>query len=288
MENYKENNYYEDEISLIDLFKILKKQKKFIIIPTVISLVLSLVAGFIAKPDYKSTLEIRPNKEYIATYDESIEGIVNSYDLREYIVKKNSFDKDYKRLEGKKIEDISDVVYWIDEIVKIKIQTIQPNQSGTITVEVESKDKEFSKKVAMAYYTDLKEYMKIKRSEYYGRKIPYLEEKIKIIGEKITEQNKNLQIMNGKINISALDSSIEKDIVVYEDAMSELIDTKIEKSEYRNSISLVKKPKLAKKPSMNKKIIYPAVGTVLGIMFGLFLVFVMNMIESEKIKNKEN
>lgn len=284
MENCKERNYYEDEISFIDLFKILKKQKKFIIIPTIISLILSLIAGFIVKQDYESVLEIRPNNEYIATYDESIDGIVNSYDLREYIVKKNGFQNDYTHLMGKKVVDISDVIYWIDEITKIKIQTSQANSSGTITVEVKSKDKEFSKRLAMAYYTDLKEYMKIKRDEYYGRKVPYLEEKVKILGEKITEQNKNLQIMNGKINISALDTSIEKDIVAYETTMSELIDAKMEKSEYRNSISLVKKPKIAKKPSMNKKIMYPLIGTIVGIIFGVLLAFLINMIESEKKK----
>lgn len=284
MENYKEAQSTEEEMSMVEIFNVIRKYKKYVLLPTIVCLILGLILGLLGKLEYESALEIRPNNGYIDTYEENIEGIINSYDLREYMVKKNNFDKDYKRILGSKVDDISDVVYWIDEITKIKVQANPSGIPVTISIQVKTKDKEFSKRVAMAYYVDLKEYMKLKRNEYYEKKTPYLEEKVKILGEKITEQNKNLEIMNGKINISALDSSVEKDILAYEAAMSELIDAKMEKSEYRNSVSLIKKPKLAKKPSVNKKVIYPAIGTLLGLMFGLILAFILNVLEKEKIK----
>lgn len=288
MQNYNEKDYLEDQINLMSFLKLLKKYKKFVIIPTLVFFILTLVLGIILKSEYKSTLEIRPNKEYIDTYDENIDTIINSYELKEYIVKKNSIDRDYIRLKSKEITDVTDVIYWLDDIVKIKREVTQTNPIGTILIEVTTKNKEFSERLASAYYVDLIDFMKLKRSKYYERKIPYLEKKVKELGDKITEKNKNLEIMNGKINISGLDNSIEKDIVAYETAMGELIDAKIEKVEYRNSILLVNKPKIAEKPVMNKKIIYPIIGVILGFMVGVFLALIVSMVENEKIRNKEN
>ncbi len=200
----------EDEIDLIYLLKTIYKNRKLIIMITLVTTLFGVVFALLQPKKYKSDMTFVEQKSRnissllssplglgnslgagesssLTTVIESRkfrDKVANKLELREYILKISKMDKETQSKLGKQ-----DVANWLGRAVSVS----QDAKIGVYKVTVELEDKGMATKIANAYYYTLDDYLKndkLNKSKI-GRQ--YLEKQVLAIEKELNEKQEILK-----------------------------------------------------------------------------------------------
>ena len=229
----KQNSIEEDEIDLMDLIKVIWKNKKIIIGTTLIITILAIVFSLNQKSIYKSELTFTEQNSSssggLASLASSIpfaslagmssgndglnllvimesrgfrKGIVKKLNLFDYYIEKNEID--LSELEEENKPDEYDIVVWLKNLVTIA----KDEKTGVYTVDIEMDDPEMATKIANIYFYEMEEYLKEKNMTASKKNKKFIGEQLRVVEKKLKEQEENLKAIEEKYNtVSILDEA---------------------------------------------------------------------------------
>ncbi|BDU50680.1 GumC family protein [Haliovirga abyssi] len=231
----EENRQYveEDEIDLLDLIKVIWKNKKLIIGITILITIIAAVVSIRMPKIYKSEMvfmaEQGDGSNGLSALASSIpfasmlgssggksginfitimesrtfrEDIVKNLKLYDYYIEKNEID--LSKLEEKDKPTITDIAEWLKNIVTVA----QDDKSGTYTVDVELDDAEKSAEISNYYYTELERYIKEKNLTKAKRNREFIGKQLKLVEKKLKTQEEKLKNIEKKYNtVSIMDEA---------------------------------------------------------------------------------
>ncbi|OQY09255.1 MAG: hypothetical protein B6I28_03380, partial [Fusobacteriia bacterium 4572_132] len=229
----KQNYIEEDEIDLMDLIKVIWKNKKIIIGITIIITTLAVIFSLTQKSIYKSELTFTEQSSGssggLASLASSIpfaslagmsggsdslnllvimesrgfrKGIVKKLNLFDYYIEKNEID--LSELEDKNKPNEYDIVNWLKDLVTIA----KDEKTGVYTINVEMDDPEMATKIANIYFNEMENYLQEKNITTSKKNKKFIGEQLKIVEKKLKEQEENLKKIEEKYNtVSILDEA---------------------------------------------------------------------------------
>lgn len=218
----------DDEIDLIDLLKTLYKNRKLIIIITLVITALGLIFALATKKTYKSEMTFIEQKStntssMLASLSASIpfglgssiggadksslvtvidsrtfrERVAQKLNIREYIIATNKID-----LEGQQKFDKQDVTNWIKSVVTIN----QDAKTDVYKIEVELEDKVMATKIANAYYYILDDYLKNSKLDKSKINREYLEKQVISVEKDLHVKQNILKAYEEEYNSVSIDA----------------------------------------------------------------------------------
>lgn len=213
MEN---NQNIEEEIDLLDLIKVLWKNKYLIGIIAGVFLVLSVIVSLMQTPVYKSEMRFVAEGQKqssmgsigglsiaslagISTGGDSQnfmvilqsrtfrEDLINDYKLYDYFIEKNEID--LKKLTKEQIPTIYDVANWLNGISFISLD----EKSGVYSIGIELDDPEKATELANNYFTELEKYLKEKNISQSRRNREFIEKQLSLVEEKLKSHEEDLK-----------------------------------------------------------------------------------------------
>jgi uncharacterized protein involved in exopolysaccharide biosynthesis len=273
----KNGNYIDfdkkDEVELESILRIIYRAK-FIILLLVVLAVLGANWYVSRKPvSYSSVLKFSQNNKNVAIFEENTVNIVNSDFFMGKIIKDTDIKEKYAQAHN--IKDISslkdsDIIRWLKGSISVAFVKNAGNEGSftDVTVTTSTEDKEMAVYIAKKYYEVLNNTLNEKRVQYADRKIKYLEQKVELL-------------KNGRSNEQIIVSSQNgnKILTAYEQALDELAEAKLLKSDYRELLTIVNDAQSASlvKASKTK---YLIVGVGGGAFLGVFAVFLWDLIRA--------
>ena len=214
----------EEEIDLIEIIKVIWKNKKLILIVTIVVTILSVILMLLQPRQYKAdctfTVEISKNStgglSALASSfplaalslkdDENIKVIMESRTFREDVIKNNNLMNYYiNKKSGKggkkdkksgKETTIYDVAKWLDGIVKID----KDDKTGVYTIDVMIADKEMAPKIAQMYYSELQTYLRDKKMTKSKLNRIYVDKQVAMVEAKLSEKEDELKMIEKRYN----------------------------------------------------------------------------------------
>lgn len=230
-----ENNMINDEyeISLLDLFVILLRQRGFITKTTVAFAVIAIVYALMATPIYKSTIQVMPPGggaksgaaamlaatgmgdllgASLATTSDTIVGVVKSPAVLDRVIDKNdlmtrepegfSIIRTIKSLlpQGERGEKMRTKVR---ESLSTNVQAAADKQSGIITISVKDTSQDMAVKLASSLFDETLGVMQEVAITPDAQKRLFLEEQIKNIGRELAQAESGLVAFQKKTGMMA-------------------------------------------------------------------------------------
>ena len=217
----------EEEIDLIEIIKVIWKNKKLILIVTIVVTILSVILMLLQPRQYKAdctfTVEISKNStgglSALASSfplalkgnndDGNIKVVMESRTFREDVIKNNNLMNYYinkksgkdgkKGKKGKKSgkeTTIYDVAKWLDGIVKID----KDDKTGVYTIDVMIADKEMAPKIAQMYYSELQTYLRDKKMTKAKLNRIYVDKQVAMVEAKLSEKEDELKMIEKRYN----------------------------------------------------------------------------------------
>ena len=217
----------EEEIDLIEIIKVIWKNKKLILIVTIVVTILSVILMLLQPRQYKAdctfTVEISKNSTggllaLASSFplalkgnndDGNIKVIMESRTFREDVIKNNNLMNYYinkksgkdgkKGKKGKKSgkeTTIYDVAKWLDGIVKID----KDDKTGVYTIDVMIADKEMAPKIAQMYYSELQTYLRDKKMTKSKLNRIYVDKQVAMVEAKLSEKEDELKMIEKRYN----------------------------------------------------------------------------------------
>lgn len=273
----KNGNYIDfdkkDEVELESILRIIYRAK-FIILLFVVLAVLGANWYVSRKPvSYSSVLKFSQNNKNVAIFEENTVNIVNSDFFMGKIIKDTDIKEKYAQAHN--IKDISslkdsDIIRWLKGSISVAFVKNAGNEGSftDVTVTTSTEDKEMAVYIAKKYYEVLNNTLNEKRVQYADRKIKYLEQKVELLKNGRSNEQIIVNSQNGN-----------KVLTAYEQALDELAEAKLLKSDYRELLTLVNDAQSASlvKASKTKYLILGVGG---GAFLGVFAVFLWDLIRA--------
>lgn len=222
------HNEIEDEIDLLELIKVLWKNRKLIIIVTFVITILSGVVVFMKPRQYSAELTFTSEvskKGGLASLAGSLSPLaafaggsgtemgvdfkilMESRSFREDIVKRNTLLEYYKNMNrkkknnkpvtnGKKEVTVRDVEKWLCGVVTIN----KDDKTGVYSIKVMMKDKEKVAQIAQMYYDELKIYLRDKRMSKAKMNRIYVQKQLELVDAKLKEKEEELKMIEKRYN----------------------------------------------------------------------------------------
>ena len=226
-------NIEEDEVDLVDLLKTIYKNRKLIIMITLVTTLFGVVFALSQPKKYKSEMTFVEQKSSISSYLLSLlsllfypvpfglgsgigsgegEGsslttvmesrkfrdkVAEKLKLREYILEISKRDEeDHSKL------DRQDVANWLGRAVLVS----QDAKTGVYKVTVELEDKEMATKIANAYYYTLDDYLKNDKLDKSKVSRQYLEKQFLTVEKELNEKREVLKVYEEEYNSVDIDT----------------------------------------------------------------------------------
>ena len=223
----------DDEIDLIDLLKTIYKNRKLIIMITLVTTLFGVVFALLQPKKYKSDMTFVEQKSSSSSYLLSLlsllfspvpfglgsgigsgegEGsslttvmesrkfrdkVAEKLKLREYILEISKRDEeDHSKL------DRQDVANWLGRAVLVS----QDAKTGVYKVTVELEDKGMATKIANAYYYTLDDYLKNDKLDKSKVSRQYLEKQVLTIEKELNEKREVLKVYEEEYNSVDIDT----------------------------------------------------------------------------------
>ena len=223
----------DDEIGLIDLLKTIYKNRKLIIMITLVTTLFGVVFALLQPKKYKSDMTFVEQKSSSSSYLLSLfsllfspvpfglgsgigsgegEGsslttvmesrkfrdkVAEKLKLREYILEISKRDEeDHSKL------DRQDVANWLGRAVLVS----QDAKTGVYKVTVELEDKGMATKIANAYYYTLDDYLKNDKLDKSKVSRQYLEKQVLTIEKELNEKREVLKVYEEEYNSVDIDT----------------------------------------------------------------------------------
>ena len=217
----------EDEIDLLDLIKVIWKNRFLIVGTTIFITVLAVFVSIRMTEVYKSemtfTAETEGSGGGMAALASSIpmaslmgvsgggstagpnivvimesrsfrEDVVRTLGLYDYYISKNEIK--LTEIDEDEIPTIHDVARWLGDIVSVS----KDDRTGVYKIEVEYEDPKKSVDFANGYFEELKSYLSDKNITTAKRNREYLERQVSIVEEKVRGQEEALREIEEKYN----------------------------------------------------------------------------------------
>lgn len=220
----------DDEIGLIDLLKTIYKNRKLIIMITLVTTLFGVVFALLQPKKYKSDMTFVEQKSSSSSYLLSLlfspvpfglgsgigsgegEGsslttvmesrkfrdkVAEKLKLREYILEISKRDEeDHSKL------DRQDVANWLGRAVLVS----QDAKTGVYKVTVELEDKGMATKIANAYYYTLDDYLKNDKLDKSKVSRQYLEKQVLTVEKVLNEKREVLKVYEEEYNTVDIDT----------------------------------------------------------------------------------
>ena len=229
----KQIAFEEDEIDLVDLLKTIYKNRKLIIMITLVTTLFGVVFALLQPKKYKSDMTFVEQKSSSSSYLLSLlsllfspvpfglgsgigsgegEGsslttvmesrkfrdkVAEKLKLREYILEISKRDEeDHSKL------DRQDVANWLGRAVLVS----QDAKTGVYKVTVELEDKGMATKIANAYYYTLDDYLKNDKLDKSKVSRQYLEKQVLRVEKELNEKREVLKVYEEEYNSVDIDT----------------------------------------------------------------------------------
>ena len=223
----------DDEIDLVDLLKTIYKNRKLIIIITLVTTLFGVVFAFVQPKKYKSDMTFVEQESSSSRYLLSLlsllfspvpfrlgsgigsgegEGsslttvmesrkfrdkVAEKLKLREYILEiSKRHEEDHSKL------DRQDVANWLGRAVLVS----QDAKTGVYKVTVELEDKGMATKIANAYYYTLDDYLKNDKLDKSKVSRQYLEKQVLTVEKELNEKREVLKVYEEEYNSVDIDT----------------------------------------------------------------------------------
>ncbi|MGM0508482.1 MAG: GumC family protein [Fusobacteriota bacterium] len=231
-ETRREETYYEDEIDLMDLIKVIWQNKYIIIATTIIITILGIIITLNQEEIYVSELTFTREASSggglsalssnplasLAGFSSGGSGgidvnmimksrthrlkVVEQANLFDYYITKNEIDLEEIELDNRPTD--LNVANWIKELVTIN----QDDKTGLYTISVELSDPKMAKKIADTYYDIFEDYVKKEKKTKSKQNKTFLEKQLKRVEDKLEDQEEELKAIEKKYDtISILDEA---------------------------------------------------------------------------------
>ena len=214
----KQIAFEEDEIDLVDLLKTIYKNRKLIIIITLVTTLFGVVFAFVQPKKYKSDMTFVEQKSSSSSYLLSLlsslsspvpfglgsgigsgEGsslttvmesrkfrdkVAEKLKLREYILEISKMDKEVQSKFDKQ-----DIANWLKGTVVVN----QDAKTGVYKVEATLEDKGMATKIANTYYYVLDDYLKNEKIDKSKISRQYLEKQVAVVEKELNEKQEILK-----------------------------------------------------------------------------------------------
>lgn len=211
----KQIAFEEDEIDLVDLLKTIYKNRKLIIIITLVTTLFGVVFAFVQPKKYKSEMTFVEQKassssSLLSSLSSSIpfglgsnlpsgdssslvtvlesrkfrDNISDKLKLREYILKNSKMDK-----ETQNKFDKQDVSEWLKDAVMVS----QDTKTGIYRIDVTLEDKGMGTKIANQYFYVLENYLKNEKIDKSKISRQYLEKQVAVVEKELNEKQEILK-----------------------------------------------------------------------------------------------
>jgi uncharacterized protein involved in exopolysaccharide biosynthesis len=222
------HNEIEDEIDLLELIKVLWKNRKLIVTVTFVITILSGVVVFMMPRQYSAELTFTSEvakKGGLASLAGSLSPlaalagaggtdmgvdfkiIMESRSFREDVVKRNTLLEYYKNMnkkkksnkpvkKGKKEVTVRDAAEWLGKITTIE----KDDKTGVYSIKVMMTDKEKVALIAQMYYDELKIYLRDKRMSKAKMNRIYVQKQLELVDAKLKEKEEELKMIEKRYN----------------------------------------------------------------------------------------
>lgn len=269
----------EDEIDLFDLFSVLLKYKRFIIVFTLLcTLLAAIISLFILPKKYKSEFTLRASPavgQYLRSNKLKI-SLISKYNLLPSLYPElwDSQKKSWKTNAPPTVEQA---------VAENKLSFIvsKDRKTGLLRVEFDSMDPRDAQLMLKRVLTVMKDYFSKDYISESQRQIEVLDEEAKNIKKVIDEWISKIK----KINSS--DSFISERMLTYLDLKKQIAELRV-KDALERQFFVIDAPLLPIKPFKPKFKLIILVSAVSSLFLAIFLVFFFNFIQEERRRRSSN
>jgi len=220
----------EEEIDLLEIIKVLWKNRKLIAVVTLVITFLSGVIVFMKPRQYAAELtftsEMTKKSGGLAALaalsplaalagnsgadNVDFKVVMESRTFREDIIKRNNLISYYKGLnkkgksknseksskKGKKELTVTDVAKWLETITTIE----KDEKTGVYSIKVMMKDKEKVASIAQMYYDELRIYLRDKKISKAKVNRIYVQKQLELVDAKLKEKEEELKLIEKRYN----------------------------------------------------------------------------------------
>jgi tyrosine-protein kinase Etk/Wzc len=217
----------EEEIDIVELLRVIWKNKKMIIVITTVVVILSVAVALLTKRSYESELTFTAETQKdsvgglaalasslpLASFGlgagsgnlENYKIIMESRTFREELINKKGLFQYYitsqkidlsKIKDKEKMPDIMDAAKWLGKIVTVS----KDEKTGVFTIKAEIGDKKTAALLPQYYYDELQFYLKEKKVSKSKMNRIYIEKQLEIVNNKMVEQEEEIKRIGKKYN----------------------------------------------------------------------------------------
>lgn len=218
------NNKGDDEIDLMELIRILWKNRKLIVTGTFVITILSGVVVFMKPRQYSAELTFTSETGKksgglaalaglsplaslaggsVTDMGVDLKIIMESRTFREDIVKRNNLVNYYQNMNRKKknmknrtIVTVRKVAEWLGGVAVIN----KDDKTGVYTIKVMMKDKEKVAQIAQMYYDELRIYLRDKKMSKSKMNRIYIQKQLELVDAKLKEKEEELKMIEKRYN----------------------------------------------------------------------------------------
>lgn len=276
-DSIKNENYIDfdkqDEVELESILRIVYRAK-FAILAFVVLAVIS-ANWYVSRKSvaYSSAIKFSQNNKNIALFEENTTNLVNSDYFKSRLIKDTDIKEKYAQAYG--VKDInsvkdSDILNWVKGAISVNFvrNTASEGSFTDITVTATTEKKDMASYLVQKYYEVLGKILNERRAEYADKKVKYLEQKVELLKSGKSSEQVLASSQNGNNVLSA-----------YEQAMNDLAEAKLLKSDYRELLTLISDAQ-PPYPVGKNRIKYMILGAGGGVFLGIFAVFFWDIIRA--------
>lgn len=232
-QNLEKRTYEEEEIDLLDLIKVLWKNKQLIAISAGVFLFLAIIVSLIQSPVYKSEMKFvaegSGSNEYslgglggfaslagISSGGDSQnfmvilesrsfrEDLIKDYEMYAYYIEKAEID--LEKIPKEEQPTIYDVAKWLGAISLINLD----EKSGVYSIAIELDDPVKATEIANNYFLELVKYLKEKNITKSRRNREFIEKQLAVVEKKLKLHEEDLRTLEKHYGtVSILDEAKE-------------------------------------------------------------------------------
>ncbi len=247
------------QIDILDILLVLAKHKKFIIILTVFVSIVAVTYSLITPKYWQSTTMILPVKNEnsnvnigtsflgigssifstsMGSEGQDLLNIINSRTFSEEVIHKFNLIEYFEITSSDSLARMHEAMQKLNTTMK---KTSLDEESGLLSISIESKDKYFSAKIANFYTSQLEQYNISSRMSKGKQKRLFIEERVKKVQFEIDSLSLFLNAFQKKNNLINLDAQMNSSITLYSNLVSQKITNDIE-LQYQKKIYSKKSP----------------------------------------------
>ncbi len=243
----------DDEINLLDYWRVIKKRSKLILALFLVSVISAAVVSLYMTPIYEAKVTLMPidssqsrlsatlgslqNIPFVGglakTASGTLIGILDSRTVAENVIRslnligvlfEEQWDDKNKRWKGEKPPTLMNAVGTLKGMVKVG----DDRKGGLISISVENKDPKLAADIANAYAAALQKFLNVNAISLVKRNRIFVEKQLEITREDLKKAEEALNRFQTKNKIVAMDAQAEGAIRAHADLKAQIISREVQ------------------------------------------------------------